>query len=405
MTTPNPHDGPAPQTPPPADAGEAQPAAESAAPAPDRAEHTVMLSRSSEATPQPAPQQPPGDGTVLLAAQAPPVQQPQAAPTGAPPQPYAAAPHPQAPAAPPAAPAAPPAAPPAQAGAWPPPQAMPGIAPMRRTHLGHALASEWTKIRTVRSTMWTLGVMFVLVVGIGFLTALAISDTGPQYITTPLLGGGLFGLMLGQICVITLGVLVITSEYGTGMIRTTMTACPTRGRVLLAKAIVFFLVAFVMTSLAAAVTALLQVGILGDRQLAEGGRVPEGMADSVVGGEQIATGGEWFDATVGVGLYIALLGLLSLSVGALLRHSAGAITAMLGVVLLPMLIAIFLPAGLHTLQEALLEYSPLNGLAAMFHMPFQGEVGSSGWPLLGLLAAVTGAMLACAYAAPAKRDV
>lgn len=345
----------------------------------------------------PQPQHPSGEGTVQLSAQ-PPVPPEQRAGT---------APQQHHPAAPPPQPV--PGTPPAPAGhpaGWPPPQAGAVPAhPLPRTHLGHALASEWTKIRSVRSTMWTLGVMFVVVVGIGFLMALAFDSTDRRYVTTPLLGGGLSGLMLGQICIITLGVLVITSEYGTGMIRTTMTACPTRGRVLLAKAIVFFLVAFVMTTLAAALSALIQVGMLGGARVQQGGFVAEGLEGSVVNGQQIATGGEWLDSTVGAGLYVALLGLLSLSVGAMLRHSAGAITTMLGVVLLPMLVALFLPGSLADLRDGLLEYSPLNGLAAMFRMPFQGQMGESGWPLLGLLAAAAVIALAGAYAALAKRDV
>ena len=114
------------------------------------------------------------------------------------------------------------------APAW---QAAPGTTytspiPVVRTHLGHALASEWTKIRSVRSTMWTLGVFVLLVVGIGFLVAVQTSDV--DYEDVPYTIPAFFGLVLGQICLITLGVLVVSSEYGTGMIRTTFTASPQR---------------------------------------------------------------------------------------------------------------------------------------------------------------------------------
>lgn len=385
MTTPNPHDAAGAEH----DANHdttPRPGAHAAAPEGDTAppEHTMMLSAAQVAAGGPQPQQAPGHGTMMLK---PPGHAPQQAPLQAQP--------------------APPGTPPGhqQPYAAVPPHAATGTARLPRTHLGHALASEWTKIRTVRSTIWTLGVMFVIVVGIGFLMALAFSGSSNQFVTMPLLGGGLFGMMLGQICVITLGVLVITSEYGTGMIRTTMAACPVRGRVLLAKAIVFFLVAFVMTTLAATLTALIQAGMLGGTEIPQDAMVSDGLRDSIVNGELTATGSQWLGSTVGVGLYVALLGLLSLSVGAMMRHSAGAITTMLGVVLLPMLVALFLPASLSDLKEGLLEYSPLNGLASMFQMPFQGDVGTTGWPLLGLLALVTGAALAGAYAALANRDV
>ncbi|NGO76431.1 ABC transporter permease subunit [Streptomyces sp. YC504] len=274
--------------------------------------------------------------------------------------------------------------------------------PIRSTHLGHALASEWTKIRSVRSTMWTLGVMFLLVLGISTMTAVGLS--GSTYAEIPLLSGGLFGLMLGQICIVTLGVLVITSEYGTGMIRTTMTACPARGRVLAAKAIVFFSLSFTMTLVATTLTALIQSAMLGGKSPGEFSTLPK---DSIVNGEVVATTNEWLDATVGASLYVALLGLLALAVGAVLRHSAGAITTMLAVILLPLLLALFMQMeSLRDLQEALIEYSPLNGLATLYQLPFMGDEGSgSGWGLLGILACVTVAALAGAFALTHKRDV
>jgi hypothetical protein len=274
--------------------------------------------------------------------------------------------------------------------------------PVRRTHLGHALASEWTKIRTVRSTVWTLGIMLVLVIGVGFLTALGLSSE--EWVGMPLLSGGLFGLMLGQICIFTLGVLVITSEYGTGMIRTTFTACPQRGRVFSAKAIVFFLLAFVTTTAACTLTALIQSSMLSGQTVPSYASDDPIMKDSLQGGELVATGGQWLGATVGAGLYVALLGLLSLAVGTLLRHSAGAITTMLGVVLLPLLLALFMQSeSLRDVQEKLIEYSPLNGLAALFQIPMNGE--GTGWNLLGALAGVTAAALAGAYAVLSARDV
>lgn len=275
--------------------------------------------------------------------------------------------------------------------------------PMARTHLGHALLSEWTKIRTVRSTVWTLGVMFALVVGVGLLTALALS--GEDYTGMPLLSSGLFGLMLGQICVITLGVLAISSEYGTGMIRSTLTACPQRGRVLLAKSAVFFVLAFVTTTLACTLTALLNSVLLSDQTPPSYGSHGR-LADSFEGGKLVASGGEWLGATIGAGLYVALLGLLSLAVGALLRHSAGAITTMMGIVLLPLLMAVFMAGeALRDIREMLIEYSPLNGLASLYRIPMSTDQDATGWPLLSGLALVTLVVLGAAYALLSKRDV
>ncbi|WP_327392907.1 ABC transporter permease [Streptomyces sp. NBC_01186] len=293
--------------------------------------------------------------------------------------------------------------PPQQQANWPGGGSYTSPIPLTHTHLGHAIASEWTKIRSVRSTMWTLGAMFALVVGIGLLTAVGLS--GQTYVGMPLLAPGLFGLMLGQICVITLGVLVITSEYGTGMIRTTLTACPQRGRVLLAKALIFFALAFVMTTLACTLTALINSALLSDQTRPSYGSA-EALEGSFEGGKIVADSGEWLGATLGAGLYVALLGLLSLAVGALLRHSAGAITTMMGVVLLPLVMALFMVGeALKDVRETLLEYSPLNGLASLYRIPMSEDQDATGWPLLGGLAAVTLVALVVAYALLNKRDV
>ncbi|SOD59330.1 hypothetical protein SAMN06297387_101592 [Streptomyces zhaozhouensis] len=275
--------------------------------------------------------------------------------------------------------------------------------PMVRTHLGHALVSEWTKIRTVRSTVWTLALTVLLTVGIGLIFAAALSTD--DYVGMPLLAGGFFGLMFGQLCVISLGVLVITSEYGTGMIRTTLTASPRRSRVLVAKALVFFALSFTVTLASTGLTALIHSSMLSDQTVPAYEYDNPDMEGSIENGEIVATTGHWVDATLGASLYVALLGLLALAVGTLLRHSAGAISTMLGVVLVPLIAALFMAGeSLRDLRDALIEYSPLNGLASMFRIPMVGEPGS-GWTMLGLLAGVTAAATIAALARLTTTDV
>lgn len=256
--------------------------------------------------------------------------------------------------------------------------------PVRRATLSDAIASEWTKIRSVRSTMWTLGVLIVLLLVIGLLSAVAVDMSDTDLGSTPVLSLGFFGVLLGSICVITLGVMTIASEYGTGMIRTTMTACPSPGRVLGAKAIVFFLLTFVLTTVMTSVVAVLQTAILD--------------ADT-------PSGADWLRSTVGVGLYIATLGLLSLAIGALIRHSAGAITVMIGVVLLPLVLAIFMFAkSLATVQEWLLEYSIPNQLSNFYDTSVTAS-GPSGWEPLWIMLVVTAVAMGGAYLAMSRRDV
>ncbi|MYX16571.1 ABC transporter permease subunit [Streptomyces sp. SID8374] len=256
--------------------------------------------------------------------------------------------------------------------------------PIRRATLGDAIASEWTKIRSVRSTLWTLGVMIVLMVAIGLMSALLIAAADTDLGGEPVVALGFFGVLLGSICVITLGVLTIGSEYSTGMIRTTLTACPSRARVLTAKAIVFFLLAFTITTVTATVVAVAQTAIL------DGG---------------VDDGSVWLRATVGVGLYIASLGLLSLAVGAIIRHSAGAITVMIAVVLLPLVLAMFMFSdSLRGLQRFLFEYSIPNQLGALYGTVVT-DSGPSGWEPLLLMLGIAAVAMGGAYLALDRRDV
>ncbi|MEV0279176.1 ABC transporter permease subunit [Streptomyces sp. NPDC050610] len=259
--------------------------------------------------------------------------------------------------------------------------------PVRQANLGDALASEWTKIRSVRSTMWTLGVMVALVLGIGLLVAVAVGSQSGKT-PTPLPSFGFFGVLLGSMCVITLGALTMTSEYGTGMIRTTLTACPSRGRVLAAKGMIFFAVAFVITLVTTTLVALLHSALLG-------GSVTD----------DNSTTGDWLRATVGVSLYVATLGLLAMAVGTLLRHSAGAVTVMLGVVLLPLVLGLFMFAeSLEKVREFLFLYSIPSQLGG-FYGTSMGDDGPTGWTPLWIMLGVTAVVMAGAYAAMSKRDV
>ncbi|UCM90545.1 ABC transporter permease [Streptomyces marincola] len=293
--------------------------------------------------------------------------------------------------------------PPAHPG---PPHAVSGYAspiPVVRTHLGHAIASEWTKIKSVRSTVWTLVLMFVITVGVGLLLAVALSSD--DYVGWPLLSGGFFGVMFGQLCIMTLGVLVMSSEYTTGGIRTTLTACPHRGRVLLAKTIVLFSLAFVMTLVATSLTALIHSSLLGDQDVPVYAAQDPLMEDSIENGELVATAGHWMGATLGASLYVSLLGVLGLSLGALIRHSAGAITTVIGLVLLPLLAAMFMMGeSLESLRDTLIEFSLLNGLATLFRLPMEGDESATGWPLLAMLAGVTVGALVAAYARLTSTD-
>ncbi|MFI6146167.1 ABC transporter permease [Streptomyces sp. NPDC051109] len=256
-----------------------------------------------------------------------------------------------------------------------------------RPHLGHAVASEWTKLISVRSTVWTLGSLVLLVVGIGLF---AVSETrSSDYRDVPLTAPALFGLLVGQIPVMVLGVLTITSEYGTGMIRTTLTAAPDRARVLTAKYLVFAAVAFLTVFGSVAVV---------------------GLASAILrGGSAAGSHGasEWAHALSGC-VYVTLLGMLGLAVGAMLRHSAGAIAVMLGLVTLPPVIGAMLSMWetLAPFGSIVLRYNAPVAIMRLFGLSGVDTGNSAGGTAqVLLLVLVTGAAVAGSYAVVGRRDV
>ncbi|MEU5807277.1 ABC transporter permease [Streptomyces sp. NPDC047718] len=259
--------------------------------------------------------------------------------------------------------------------------------PAPRPHLGHAMASEWTKLVSVRATLFTLGSLVLLVVGIGLLAIVEIRNTGDTL--TPPTAPALFGLLIGQVAVMALGVLTITSEYGTGLIRTTFTAAPGRARVLTAKYLVFAGVAFGAVAGSVAVVGIASLILRND-----------------VAGQHGA--GEWLHALAGCA-YVTLLGVLGLAVGAVLKHSAGAIAVMLGLITIPPVAGGMLTTweGLAPLGRTILEYNAPVALMQLFGMP-NGVEGSrlpSDLSHVLLIVLVTGAAVAGSYLLVDRRDV
>ncbi|MBT2482905.1 ABC transporter permease [Streptomyces sp. ISL-94] len=260
--------------------------------------------------------------------------------------------------------------------------------PTPRPHLGHALASEWTKMVSVRSTLFTLGSLVLTVVGFGILFVAQSTDL--EYVNISFTTPALFGLLVGQVAVMVLGVLTITSEHATGLVRTTFTAAPNRYRVLTAKYLVFSVTAFVTTALAVFV-----VGVAA--------AIVHGGADA---GPHAAR--EWLGALAGC-FYVTLLGVLALAVGALVRHSAGAIAAMLGLVTLPPVIGAMLSVwdAAAPVGRAVLQYNAPVALMRLFGMPEGGGPGASpgGVSHMVLILLVTGGAVAASYATVGRRDV
>jgi ABC-2 type transport system permease protein len=258
--------------------------------------------------------------------------------------------------------------------------------PARRYSMRGLLASEWTKLRSVRSTMWTIGATVVLGVG---LSAIATAETrahwghgagGPGFDATQT---SLIGVAFAQLVIGILGVLVMSSEFGTGTIRATFAAAPRRPQVLAAKAIVFGAAAFVVSEVTAFLSYFIGQALL--------------TAPAV---HTTLASGTAFRQVFGAGLYLTVIGLLALGLATMIRHTAGALAAIVGVVLVLPLIVQALPSSL---SNSLQPFVPLKiGNAITSATPIQHAF--SPWVGFALLCVYAAAALVIGGALLVKRD-
>lgn len=196
-----------------------------------------------------------------------------------------------------------------------------------RAGLTGTLRSELTKISSVRSTYWTL--LALVVAGIASGAAYCASEAA-RWTQAPAADKAAFdpaqssvtGLILfGQLIIVVLGALAITSEYSTGMIRTSLTVMPRRGTLYGAKAAVLAAVTLVVTLPASFAAFFLGQALLTSTH-----------TQASLSHPAVAR------AVIGSALYVTLCGLFAFALGGLLRHTAGAITAAFGLIfLLPQL--------------------------------------------------------------------
>ena len=201
--------------------------------------------------------------------------------------------------------------------------------------------SEWTKFRSLRSTVYTLLMAVVFMIGLGALIA-AITANQPGG-----LGPGesavsisLSGMFFAQLAIGVLGVLLITGEYSTGMIRSSLTVVPRRLPMLWGKLAVFAGVVL-LTMLAASFAAFFA-------------------GQAVLSGQHL--GGSLSDpgalrAVVGAALYVTVAGITALALGALLRNTAAAITTFVAVFFVFPTLTLLLPASV---TDHFVQYLPSN---------------------------------------------
>ncbi|HKS99411.1 MAG TPA: ABC transporter permease [Rugosimonospora sp.] len=240
------------------------------------------------------------------------------------------------------------------------------------TRYRSAARMEWIKLRSVRSSWWLLISIVVSMAAVGVGVGAGYRSHTPVATPAQIVNNALAGAVLAQLLIGALGILTVTSEYTSGMIRATLAAQPHRGVVLVAKTAVLGLAAFgvgELSSLAA---------YLGGQAAITGSPVPPAsLGDPAV-----------LRAVLLTGAYLGLVGLLGVGVGTLIRHTGGAIGALFGVLVVPMFLALLFGS----VGVAVLRYVPMfilvNSIAVVTPVP-------------GTLHAWAGIGVQCLYAAAA----
>lgn len=260
----------------------------------------------------------------------------------------------------------------------------------------HVVRSEWIKLRSLRSTVWTLASTVVAMVAIALLSAWATSSApGGDAMAAGFGGAASFaigGYYFAQLPLVVLGVLVVTGEYSTGMVRSTFAAVPARLPALAAKALV--------TAAAAAVVSVVGVGL----SIA----VTAPFHDEL-GVTLDLSGDGVLRVLLGTVLYLTTITLLALGLGALVRHSAGALAAILGLLLVVETVMVAIP---HDVTQAISPFLPATAGSRLLMEPSVLEMTRQAaegpwlgpWQGYGVLAAWVVLVLGAAAVLLRRRD-
>ena len=298
-----------------------------------------------------------------------------------------------------------------------------------RAGLRGAIASEFTKIRSVRSTYWTLAALLVVSIGIG---AAITAGTAASFSHNPANKAGFDATQIsliaffeiGQLIIAVIAALAITSEYSTGMIRTSLTAQPRRGTVYAAKAIVLtslvlivslvtsFIAFFVgqallsssgvSASLFHTVTIPQNANVNCPQGVGGGGGVPPG-CKVVFSGTDVIHPTTVLLAIIGCALFVTLVAIIAFGVGAIVRHTAGTIAIVIAALFIIPVLEHALPDNWH--------FDIMRFLPDAANQVVSVTIGSnanphlwSAWPQLGVTALWAAALLAAGAYLFRKRD-
>ncbi len=234
------------------------------------------------------------------------------------------------------------------------PISLPRLEERSRVTQPRVALSEWTKFVSLRSTLWSLGVGFLLTIALPIVFAAVTANrwthmsVAEQADRHPL-DIALAGVNVAQLAIAVLGVLVITGEYSTGMIRSSLIAVPKRLPVLWAKIAVYSAVSFTLMVPAVLIAFFASQAVLSRHHILQISFGDPGVARSVLGGA----------------LYVTLVGIFALGIGSILRNTAGGIAAFAGIFfVIPPLLSI-LPASWN---NAISQYLPSEAGRQLFSL-------------------------------------
>jgi ABC-2 type transport system permease protein len=261
-------------------------------------------------------------------------------------------------------------------------------AAFRAATFGDVLRSEWVKLRSVRSTFWALTVTVVLGVALGaVISAAAAHGYARSSVAAKLswdpTGVSQSGVAIASLAIVVLGVLCISSEYSSGMIRTSLIAVPKRGRVLAAKSLVFAGVTFVVGEVTCFAAFFAGQALIG-------GHAPH----AAIGDPGVAR------AVAGGGLYLTALAVLSVAAGSLLRRPAAAIACMIAVLLVLPGIAQVLP---DSWRHPVTEFWPTQAGSQLTNVHHSAHTLQP-WPGFGVMCLFVAIVYAIAWTLLDRRD-
>ncbi|MDN5853928.1 MAG: ABC transporter permease [Actinomycetia bacterium] len=256
----------------------------------------------------------------------------------------------------------------------------------RKPTFGHALRTEWIKFRSLRSSWYTLAGLFVVALGI---TGLNMGSIGSEYDPADKASWdptnlSLMAYIVAQLIIGVLAILVVTSEYATGLMQTSLTVTPRRHRLLAAKVVVAAMVAVVAGQALMFASFFLGQGLLAGQDVPYASLGDSGVLEALAGG----------------GIYLTAVALLSIALGTIMRATAGALATLVGIVFLIPAFSDLFPSWI----QGLMDFWPTAGAAAIFETVPNPDYPHP-WLNLGGMCLGVAAALVAAFVVFRRRDV